>query len=177
VHDFVADSGPADDWFKKLSAQAGDYGRFNMLGWDGDALVFATNHPAFKSAPVNRGIHAMSNGAFDAPWPKSGHAAHALTAWLNALSADVAPGPDELKPLLDALADTTPAPDEQLPDTGVGLALERLLSPAFVAGPHYGTRCSTVVLVEDKAIRFFERRFGPDGVRLEDTFDVIPTTD
>jgi uncharacterized protein with NRDE domain len=35
-----------------------------------------------------------------------------------------------------------------------------------VRGPNYGTRCSTVVLVEDDGITFVEQSFGPDGLRL-----------
>src|SRR3546814_14776350 len=74
------------------------------------------------------------------------------------------PGIDALAPLLDALADVHVAPDEALPDTGVGLGLERLLSPAFVRDARYGTRCSRVVLVGDGGIVFVERRFGADAV-------------
>ncbi len=77
-------------------------------------------------------------------------------------------------PLFDALADTTPAPDAALPDTGVGLELERLLSPPFVRGARYGTRCSTVVLVDDDTITFVERRFGPDAQPLGDSLVVVP---
>src|SRR3546814_10254816 len=97
----------------------------------------------------------MSNGAFDAPWPKSAHATRALEAWLRspAASAPAMPGIDALAPLLDALADVHVAPDEALPDTGVGLELERMLSPAFVRDARYGTRCSSVVLVGDGGIR------------------------
>ena len=83
-------------------------------------------------------------------------------------------GPPTIAPLFDALADTTPAPDARLPDTGVGLDMERLLSPPFVRGPRYGTRCSTVVLVDDDAIVFAERRFGPDAVPAGDTFARLP---
>ena len=74
----------------------------------------------------------------------------------------------------DALADTAVAPDNALPDTGVGLALERALSPPFVLGRDYGTRCSTVVLVEDSAITFVERRFGPEGVVLGESYERLP---
>src|SRR3546814_14733590 len=76
------------------------------------------------------------------------------------------PGIDALAPLLDALADVHVAPDEALPDTGVGLELERMLSPAFVRDARYGTRCSSVVLVGDGGIVFAERRFGADAVPL-----------
>jgi uncharacterized protein with NRDE domain len=56
------------------------------------------------------------------------------------------------------------APDEQLPDTGVGLELERLLSAPFIRGARYGTRCSSVVLVGRDELSFHEHRFGPGGV-------------
>lgn len=72
-------------------------------------------------------------------------------------------------PLLAALADDSPAPDEALPDTGVGRELERLLSPPFVRDRRYGTRCSTVMLVEDAGIRFVERRFDADARVMGET--------
>lgn len=167
VRDFVAGSDTSADFVSTLATDAPEYGRFNLLAWDGEQLGFASNHPRFDRQVVAPGLHAMSNGAFDASWPKSGHAVAALESWLrDATGHDGVPGDAALAPLFDALADTTPAPDAALPDTGVGLELERLLSPPFVRGPRYGTRCSTVVLVEDSAITFVEQSFGPDGVRL-----------
>src|SRR3546814_15983790 len=81
-------------------------------------------------------------------------------------SAAALPGIDALAPLLDALADVRVAPDDALPDTGVGLELERMLSPAFVRDARYGTRFSSVVLVGEDGIVFAERRFGADDVPL-----------
>lgn len=51
---------------------------------------------------------------------------------------------------LGDLADTSPAPDTMLPDTGVGVELERLLSSAWIRSPdgRFGTRASTVVVAE-----------------------------
>ena len=88
-------------------------------------------------------------------------------AWASVLASALAP-------LFAALADTTPAPDVALPDTGVGIELERALSPPFVRGERYGTRCSTVVLVAADAITFVERRFGPDAQPLGETFARLP---
>jgi uncharacterized protein with NRDE domain len=48
------------------------------------------------------------------------------------------------------------------------------LSPPFVRGERYGTRCSTVVLVEAHAIVFAERRFGPNGVPHDESFTRLP---
>ncbi|MFC7300601.1 NRDE family protein [Cognatiluteimonas weifangensis] len=159
VRGFVSGADDVDAWLDAIAPAAGDYGPFNLVLWGGACLAFAGNHPRFARHPVAPGLHAVSNGAFDAPWPKSTRASQALARWLeNGLPADARAA--DVAPLLDALADTTPAPDAALPDTGIGLALERTLSPPFVRDPRYGTRCSTVVLVQADGIRFVERRFG-----------------
>ena len=165
VRGFAAGSTTAARFADDLSGIAAGYGRFNLLLWDGDDLRFATNHPAFAAAAVAPGLHAMSNGAFDADWPKATHATRALAAWLDAhdrLPAEAA----ALEPLFGALADTERAPDALLPDTGVGMELERTLSPAFILDPRYGTRCSSIVMVaDDGAMVFAERRFDARGER------------
>ena len=110
------------------------------------------------------GVHALSNAELDTAWPKLGHASAALSDWIRMQpDSDDALLPD-IDPLFVALADRTQATDEELPDTGVGLELERLLSPAFVAGETYGTRCSTLVLAGRDGIDVIERRFGGNGV-------------
>ncbi len=179
VRDFVRGGGDAISSLQALSPIAQEFGPFNLLAWEGDTLAFASNHPGYMSAAVKPGMHAMSNGAFDAPWPKSGHATQALSAWLRSAAdeamQDIAIS--MLAPLFDALADTTVAPDASLPDTGVGLDLERTLSSPFVRGDRYGTRCSSVVLVGDDAIVFAERRYGPDAVLLGDSLTLLPISD
>ena len=171
VRGFVSGDASADAYLTALAADAPDYGRFNLVVWDGTTLAFASNHPHYATHAIAPGVHAMSNGAFDASWPKSMHATRALSAWLEG-TADDAP---MLAELFDALAETTPAPDAALPDTGVGLALERALSPPFVRGERYGTRCSSVVLVDaDDGITFVERRFGPNAQPLGETAALLP---
>ena len=170
VHDFAAGTVPAAAFTQQLAPIAAEFGRYNLLAWDGTALQYASNHPQAQAQPVAPGIHAMSNGAFDAPWPKSGHATRALRAWLDSPAAQHEVAPDRLEPLFAALADTAPAPDAALPDTGIGLDMERWLSPPFVRGERYGTRCSTVVLVSEDSIAFAERRFGADARPLGDSF-------
>lgn len=165
VSDFIRDDASTREALDALAPNSMAFGRFNLLLWDGKALDTATNHPLFAAQPVSPGLHAMSNGAFDAPWPKSGHAVDALSAWLES-SRDAPPDQRALAPLFHALGDTTIAPDVALPDTGVGLDLERRLSPPFVRGARYGTRCSSVVLVAADHIVFAERSFGPDAEGL-----------
>lgn len=175
VRDFVRGQDTAEA-YAATTAATGGHGPFNALFWDGRSLVHAGNHPAMHNAAVTPGVHAMSNGAFDAPWPKSMLATRALEAWLETplATADPLDSPEALEPLFAALADTAIAPDAKLPDTGVGLALERRLSPPFVLAADYGTRCSTVVLVARNHILFAERRFGPAGVPAGDSLTVVP---
>jgi len=164
VRDFVRGADDAIAFTAALAARAGDVGRFNLLVHDGDALVCASNHPGYASAPVAPGLHAMSNGPFDAPWPKAVFATRVLAAWLQSPLAETAlPDAATIEPLFTALRDTTPAPDELLPDTGVGIELERMLSPPFVLDPAYGTRCSSVVLAGSAGLLFAERRYAADG--------------
>ena len=74
------------------------------------------------------------------------------------------PRPDVL---LDILSDPQTAPFAELPDTGVGLATESLLSSVFIASPSYGTRASTALIVNaDGTRQIVERSFGPHGGRL-----------
>ena len=175
VRDFVRGNAAATE-FAGTTASVGGHGPFNALFWDGRDLVHASNHPDMRHAGVAPGLHAMSNGAFDAPWPKSMAATRALEAWLDTplAGADPLGSPQVLEPLFAALADTSMAPDGELPDTGIGIELERRLSPPFVTGVDYGTRCSSVVLVASDHVLFAERRFGPGGVPAGDSIARVP---
>ena len=173
VRDFVAGNGDVDAFLDVVAPMAGEHGPFNLVLWDGNTLAYAGNHPRFARHPVAPGLHAVSNGAFDAPWPKSNLASRALAGWMDdSLPSDARDA--DIAPLLVALADETPAQDAGLPDTGVGLELERRLSPPFVRDPVYGTRCSTVLLVQEHGIRFIERRFGADAGVLGESDAWIP---
>lgn len=111
-----------------------------------------------KPAAVPPGIHAISNALLDTPWPKSRRIADGLRALLDD-TGDVQPDA-----VFRLLADTRRPRDEDLPNTGVGLEWERLLSPVFVSSPGYGTRSSAVILLDGNGrLQFFERTFGPGG--------------
>lgn len=157
VAGFVRDGEPAAAFAAALAPRAAAYAGFNLLLWDGAELRYLNNHPRFVSRTVPPGIHVVSNADLDTPWPKTRLLRRAMEAWL-------AEGGRDEAALLAALADRRPAPDADLPDTRVGLDLERRLSPAFIADPVYGTRCTTLVQVRrDGAIRFREWRFDPAG--------------
>lgn len=139
-----------------LEPAAAAYAPFHLVLADAGGCWHLGNHPPGRER-LAPGVHGISNGRLDAPWPKTRRLASALADWLDADADD--PGA-----LWLALADERPADDDQLPDTGVGLALERTLSPVFIRGPRYGTRASTLIVVDHagRAV-IHERRFGPAG--------------
>jgi uncharacterized protein with NRDE domain len=148
---------------ERRHAEAGQFGPYNLLLWDGRDLVHATNRPAASWQLLPPGLHGVSNGALNSPWPKLQRVAAALRHWLQQPASDSDP---DVSSLLGALADVSVAPDAELPDTGVGLETERRLAPPFIRGAEYGTRASSVVLVgRDGRTLFVERNYDPGGVR------------
>ncbi len=133
------------------------YPSFNLLLGDRHEL-FYTHDCSEGVKRLTGGVHGLSNARLDEPWPKVRRASARLLQLLDAPTL-------ELEAAFAILADRAPAPDSELPDTGVPLALERQLSAAFIALPGYGTRASTVVLAHrDGRWRFAERTFGEGGL-------------
>ena len=156
--DYLAGSADAAEHAQALLATASGYRPFNLLTFDAPAAFYLGNRPEPRAEAVTPGVHGLSNADFNTPWPKT----RALMARLDAWLADG--GDEDFAPLFAALADERQAPDAELPDTGVGLERERLLSSAFIRGERYGTRASTVVAIgHDGRGAIIERRFGPEG--------------
>ncbi|MBA8884601.1 NRDE family protein [Dokdonella fugitiva] len=140
-----------------LRTQIGDYGPFNLVVGDRDG-VFALGSSEGFVRPLRRGVHVISNGAIGVHWPKTERLQRRFGELVrNGVVNDEAS-------VLDLLLDETAPADEELPDTGVGLDLERRLAPIFIRGDRYGTRAgSLLVRHQDGSVALRERRFGPDG--------------
>ncbi|MCC5864187.1 MAG: NRDE family protein [Wenzhouxiangella sp.] len=150
------DSSPAD-CVASAYARRADYGPFNFLAGDRNSLWYAGSRA--RPQAVQPGLHALSNGLLDQAWPKSRRATTALGGLLA--------GANEIDPdrLFDLLDDREPASDEELPDTGIGLEAERMLSPPFIVSSGYGTRSSTVLSLGTEILAA-ERRFAGNGQTL-----------
>lgn len=156
VADYLRAGLPTAAFADALSLRASAFAPFNLLLADRDSCQFLGNHPRARQA-LAPGVHGMSNGALDAPWPKTVRLKAALQAWIDHGDAD-------LTRLWQALADETGADDSALPDTGIGLARERWLSSAFIRSPEYGTRASTIIALDADGQGFIhELRFAADG--------------
>jgi len=120
-----------------LVAQSNAYGPFNLI-WGDPGQLYAF-HCELGFTSVSPGVHALSNAALDTPWPKVVRARQALVDALGAQELTLARASALLR-------DVAPAPDNALPDTGVGLAWERRLSSMLIPGPDYGTRSVTTMI-------------------------------
>jgi len=146
-----------DDYWADVNGRSIEYAGFNLLVGTRDELW---HYNAKESAPtrLETGVYGLSNAGLDTPWPKLLKAKAALAQVLED------PQPEAL---LEILSDPQTAPFADLPDTGVGLATESLLSSVFIASPSYGTRASTALIVNADGTRHIvERSFGPHGGRL-----------
>ena len=140
VSDFLKGSASSLDYLAAIEDIAPAYNGFNLLVCDGETLA-CHNNVEQRTRVLEPGIHGLSNHVLNTPWPKVTAAKLALNASLHTLP--------ETQPLFDFLRDTTPAPDNELPSTGVSLDWERRLSSIFVRGEPsigYGTRSSTVLV-------------------------------
>lgn len=131
---------------------------FNLLLADAQALWYRSNRDeaARELAP---GVYGLSNHLLDTPWPKLVGAKARFAEALASLPSFV--------DFFSILADQEIVPDQSLPDSGVSLEWERMLSAIFVKSEAYGTRASTVLTrARQGAIRLEERRFGTGGAPL-----------
>jgi uncharacterized protein with NRDE domain len=156
--DYLAGAADAATHATQLLASAATFRPFNLLTFDGRDGFYLGNRPQPRAQAITPGVHGLSNADFNTPWPKTRHLMERVQRWIDD------GGDDGFEPLFAALADERPAPDAELPQTGVGLERERLLSAAFIRGEQYGTRASTVVAIDRHGAGVIvERRYGPNG--------------
>lgn len=153
VSGFLRGSGPVDDYLEFLVNEGTAYNGFNLIFGDLERLCWFSNHERSHRV-LEPGIHGLSNHLLDTPWPKVERGTEALGLLI---SGGKTAKPEELFAIL---ADRSVPPDDLLPETGVGMELERLLSPIFISSANYGTRSSTVILIgRDDSVTFMERSF------------------
>lgn len=158
VSDALTTAEPIPEWLEALHRRGADYSGFNLVAGDADGLFHCSNRGPAGPAAVAVGVHGLSNHLLDTPWPKVERTTAALTDFLADAPA-LSPGD-----LFEILDDTSPAADDELPDTGIPRDLERLLSAPRIVSPDYGTRSSTALIVDRRGLAMMaERTFDPEG--------------
>jgi len=147
--------GPVE-YLEKLAQGAERYNGFNLIiGEKGRIYWYSNRGDGMKE--LLPGIHGLSNHLLDTPWPK-------VVRGKDGLAGLISRGKDPFpEKLFNILRDRTVAHDDTLPDTGVGLDWERILSPIFILSPGYGTRSSTILFIDlQDHVPFIEKTFDSD---------------
>lgn len=154
LKEFLFGAAEPREFLSGLVDRAGLYNGFNLILGDRRESWWFSNRTR-ETRALGPGVHAVSNALLDTPWPKVRRTKARVEKLLQngSLNEEAA---------FQILADAEPAPDADLPDTGVGLEWERTLSSPFITSPIYGTRASTVAWIDASgSVTFVERTFDP----------------
>jgi uncharacterized protein with NRDE domain len=147
VSDYLENDADAESYLKSL--QPAKYNGFNLIVGDVNQLWYLSNYKD-GITKLDKGLFGLSNHLLDTPWPKVVRGKKKLAPILGKSDLTTAE-------LMEFLYDTEVA-TENLPNTGVSPDLEKALSSMFIKTPGYGSRCSTVVLVDkENHVKFSER--------------------
>ncbi|MFZ5647141.1 MAG: NRDE family protein [Bacillota bacterium] len=160
VRDYLFSFLEPPEYIESLRGAEDEYNGFNLLLMGEGGLWYYSNRQG-QAEMLKPGIYGLSNRLLDTPWPKVVRGKEGLSRIVGE-SGEV-----PVEKLFNLLSDRERARDEELPDTGVSLKWERLLSPMFIESETYGTRASTAVIINRSGrVLFVERSFGAGGVRI-----------
>ncbi|MGE5796522.1 MAG: NRDE family protein [Ignavibacteria bacterium] len=149
------------EYSEELKRNAAEYNGFNLVFGLLNEIYFFSNRNG-QPLKLEKGVYGLSNCLLDTPWPKVEKGKDMLRKILNI-------EPLRLESIFNLLLDNKPADDKHLPDTGIGLEAERILSSIFVKTESFGTRCSTLVMINNhNEVDFIEKTYHPDEDRIEE---------
>ena len=157
VTNFINKNNKQNDYLQTLRSTHDHYNGYNLLFGNIDQLQ-VYNSFEDTAYELEDGVYGLSNASLNSPWPKLDMGRSALANYCS--HADIL----SHEHLFELLGNNLPAKDEELPDTGIPLELEKKLSSIFIISPEYGTRSSTVLLVDkNKKVYWEERTFSNTG--------------
>lgn len=170
VRDHLSGSAPAGDFLSRVQAQENRFAGFCLIVGNVAGLHGLISPPGLHAArwSLPQGITAISNGPLEARWPKVNYIEAELQQWIAADRPDI-------ETLLSVLGRTEPVGSADL--TGHQAAY-RIRATPFVLGQDYGTRSSTVLIINAAGTcQFTERRFDAEGQATGESsaqFELVP---
>ena len=160
VQTFLENGRSASDFFVDMDRTSSDYNGFNLIAHTGSDVYYYTNKRGESDAyqRLKSGVYGVSNHYLDTPWPKLERARDALERQARVSDATL-----DVEALFEIMMDQSVPSDEVLPNTGIDLEMERTLSTAFIETPEYGTRSTTVVLMDRNGDFLFSERIFNGG--------------
>ncbi len=155
VIDFLTSKKFPKDYHADLKNRLNLYNGFNLILGNNEELFWFSNVKN-QIEKIKPGIHGLSNGFLNTPWPK-------VTSGKKTLKQIIAKN-ITIHSLFSLLSDRSMPDDVQLPHTGVGIEWERTLSPLFIQSKIYGTRSSTIMLInQNGSIGVTERTYNHEN--------------
>jgi len=152
VSDFLENKDSAHDYLEKLLPHASTYNGFNLVVGNVNELWYASNYKE-GFGKITVGVHGLSNALLNTPWPKVESGKQEFSEWISKKEVSI-------EDLFSLLKNENRANDHQLPNTGIGIERERVLSARFIKSQGYGTRCSTIILInQQNEVNFIERTY------------------
>jgi uncharacterized protein with NRDE domain len=157
---FLAQNGSIEKKLHQVKKNYPKYSGFNLLAGNADQLYYMNNiNREFRT--VNPGIHGISNAFLDTSWPKVEKAKVAFGEAIKPASID-------RSKILNLLQDSESFSLEKLPDTGLNPEMEKAVSPIFIKTENYGTRCSTLLTIDNGGlVHFTEKTYHINGEETE----------
>ena len=163
VIDYLTGGIGAEDYLNQVRQQRSDYNGFNLIVGSSESLHHY-NNILDEYRIIQTGNHAVSNATLDTPWPK-------VTITKAAMAELASSSPLDEEAIFRIMADRTPPSDDQLPDLPLPLPILRAVSANFIRTERYGTRSTTLILIDHSdQVTFVERSYLPDGTSSDVRF-------
>ncbi|HEX6982914.1 MAG TPA: NRDE family protein [Balneolaceae bacterium] len=161
VLDYLKHPVDSNTYLKEVDGKADQYLGFNLLAGTVNQLGYYSNQQK-KIRQLEPGLYGLSNHLLDTPWPKVVTAKKSLEKAVRNESISE-------QALFELLANERQASETDLPDTGIPKELEKVVSPIFIKSGRYGTRCSTILLIDKNGkVVFEERRFKAGTLEIDE---------
>lgn len=155
VTNYLAKQADLEDYLEGIQQKSPEYNGFNLLLSDKESMYHFSNE-TMEYSLIEPGIHGVSNALLNTPWTKLERAKNELKDATSSTDVDK-------EALFALLTDGRPAPDNELPETGLDYKREKMVSSIFIKSENYGTKCSTLLLIDyDGNLEYTERRFDKD---------------
>lgn len=142
---------------QQLEQQQQDYAGFNLFVGDREQAVYMSNRGEAPQVLAN-GVYVVSNGLMSEDWEKTKHLRKRFTQeFLPMLQQSTITESDLQYSVWDILEDERKIIPDLLPDTGISVEMEELLSSTFIQSPIYGTRCSNFLRMTSEHWQWLEK--------------------
>lgn len=168
VLDYLKNNSQMESYLSEIQAKAQEYNGFNLLAGDRNSVWHYSN-VTDAITELSAGIHGVSNALLDTSWPKLDQAKKDLEAVIQTDNIDV-------EELFQLLKNEHKPPEDQLPDTVIPKEWEKAISSVFIKTETYGTRCSTLLLIDQQnEATFTERKYDPSSSEIleENAFKLV----